>query len=79
MIHSEIRAIAPALSACQPFGRNSKPCHIFLGDHRSFQSGFIQSLSRREPSDIFLANVPDDQSPLASGVLPAREADQQEA
>jgi len=29
--------------------------------------------------DTFLPNVPDDQSPLASGVLPAREADQQEA
>ena len=29
--------------------------------------------------DVFTSNVPDDQSPLASGVLPAREADQQEA
>jgi len=28
---------------------------------------------------ITFPNVPDDQSPLASGVLPAREADQQEA
>jgi hypothetical protein len=28
---------------------------------------------------ILFPNVPDDQSPLASGVLPAREADQQEA
>jgi len=31
------------------------------------------------PSHIFLANVRDDGSPLASGVAPAREADQQEA
>jgi len=30
-------------------------------------------------SDSVFPNVPDDQSPLASGVLPAREADQQEA
>jgi hypothetical protein len=35
--------------------------------------------SGRGMGNILLPIVPDDQSPLASGVLPAREADQQEA
>jgi hypothetical protein len=39
----------------------------------------LMKISQMDGSLFIQQNVPDDQSPLASGVLPAREADQQEA
>jgi len=68
-------------SVITPFsGWKSRPRHIVCGKWRSFPREAVGlEFIFWERSDIFSANVRYHLQPLASGVLPAREADQQEA
>lgn len=74
-IHSKSRPFKPATRSCHPSGRHRIRALRLEGDIPSHAKPNPNICVLRERSDISLANVPDDQSLLASAMSPAREAE----